>query len=175
MPAIKVKYQVDKEREDIAVNNDLGDAVAGKDGDRRTYLEHPFVGVGVVVWRGDEFLLIRRGKEPRLGEWTIPGGRQDLGETVRETAVREILEETSLHIEIAGLVDVVDAINHDDGGRVRFHATLVDFAARWSGGEAKAGSDAMGVGWFRLEDLPDLGLWEETIRIIRESAEIARR
>ena len=79
-----------------------------------------------------------------------------------------------MQIEIAGLVDVIDAINHDQDGRVRFHATLVDFAARWTGGEAKAGSDAMGVGWFRLDDLPGLGLWDETNRIIRESALIAR-
>jgi len=143
-------------------------------GDKRTYLDYPFVGVGAVVWRGDEFLLVRRAKEPRRGEWTIPGGRQDLGETVRETAIREIMEEAHIEIEIAGLVDVVDAINHDSQGRIRFHATLVDFAARWTGGEAKAGSDAMGVGWFRLEDLPDLGLWDETNRIIRESALIAQ-
>lgn len=144
------------------------------DSDKRTYLDHPFVGVGAVVWRGDEFLLVQRSKEPRRGEWTIPGGRQDIGETVRETAIREIMEETHVQIEIVGLVDVVDAINHDSQGRIRFHATLVDFAARWTDGEAKAGSDAMGVGWFRLEDLPGLGLWDETNRIIRESALIAQ-
>jgi len=137
--------------------------------DRRTYLDHPFVGVGVVVWRGEEFLLIRRGKEPRRGQWTIPGGRQDLGETVRETAAREILEEASVHIEVCGLIDVVDAINLDDDGKVRFHATLVDFAGTWISGEAIAGSDAMDVGWFRLDDLEGLGLWGETERIIRES------
>lgn len=143
--------------------------------DKREYLDQPFVGVGAVVWRDEEFLLVRRGKAPRLGEWTIPGGRQEIGETVRETAIREIREETNLAVEIAGLVDVVDAINHDEEGRIRFHATLVDFAARWTGGEARAGSDAMGVGWFRLRDLPKLGLWEETSRIIRESAIIARK
>lgn len=154
--------------------NAADDRPATDEGDKRIYLDYPFVGVGAVVWRGDEFLLVRRGKEPRRGEWTIPGGRQDLGETVRETAIREIMEEAHVEIEIAGLVDVVDAINHDDDGRIRFHATLVDFAARWTGGEAKAGSDAMGVGWFRLEDLPGLGLWDETNRIIRESALIAQ-
>ena len=157
---------------DPGFGHDAG--LAAKDGEQRTYLAHPVVGVGAVVWRGDEFLLVRRGKEPRRGEWTIPGGRQDIGETVRETAIREIMEETHVQIEIAGLVDVIDAINHDQDGRVRFHATLVDFAARWTGGEAKAGSDAMGVGWFRLDDLPGLGLWDETNRIIRESAVIAR-
>jgi len=62
----------------------------------RSYLDYPFVGVGVVVWKADKFLLIQRGKQPRLGQWSIPGGRQELGETVQETAIREVLEETGL-------------------------------------------------------------------------------
>lgn len=142
-----------------------------KPDDQRTYLEHPFVGVGVVVWQDDQFLLIKRGKPPRMGEWSIPGGRQMLGETVREAAAREIKEETHLEIEVAGLVDVVDSISRDDDGRVKFHATLVDFAARYVSGETKADDDAMDVGWFRLDDLASLELWTETERIIRESAE----
>jgi len=66
--------------------------------DKRYYLDFPFVGVGVVVWKDDEFLLIRRGKEPMRGAWSIPGGRQNLGETVKEAAIREIREETGLEI-----------------------------------------------------------------------------
>jgi len=142
------------------------------DTDKRHYLDYPFVGVGVVVWRGDEFLLIQRGKEPRKGEWSIPGGRQNLGETTKETAIREVKEETGLDIEIAGLLDVVDSIRKDDEGVVAWHATLVDYAARHVAGEAVAGDDAMGVGWFKLDDLDNLGLWDETIRIIRESVEM---
>lgn len=125
-----------------------------------------------MVWKGDQFLLIRRGKQPRIGEWSIPGGRQELGETVREAAVREIKEETGLDVEVAGLIDVVDSIRNDSDERVKFHATLIDFAARWIGGEAVAGSDAMGVGWFRLSDLDSLKLWSETERIIRESVDL---
>ena len=137
--------------------------------DPRAYPDRPWVGVGVVVWRGDEFLLIQRGKPPRLGEWSIPGGGQELGETVRDTAMREVREETGVEIAVGGLIDVVDSVRRDAQGRVAFHITLVDFAARWVSGEAVPGDDAMGVGWFRLDDLPKLGLWAETVRVIRES------
>ena len=138
--------------------------------DQRTYLDYPFVGVGIVVWKEDRFLLIRRGKAPRKGEWSIPGGRQEIGETVRETAVREVKEETGLEVAVAGLIDVVDSIRRDADDRIEFHATLIDFAAHWLSGEVEAGSDAMAVGWFTLDDLSNLSLWSETERIIRESA-----
>lgn len=137
--------------------------------DPRAYPDRPWIGVGVVVWRAEEFLLIRRGKPPRKGHWSIPGGRQELGETTRQTAVREIKEETDLDIELIGLVDVFDAIRADADGRIASHFTLIDFAARWVAGEAVAGDDAMAVGWFTLNDLPKLGLWTETEHVIRAS------
>ena len=142
--------------------------------DKRYYLDFPFVGVGVVVWKDDEFLLIRRSKEPMKGAWSIPGGRQNLGETVKEAAIREIREETGLEIDIIGLVDVIDSIQKDDEGVVAWHATLVDYAARHVSGEAVAGDDALSVGWFTLEDMNGLGLWGETAKIIRKSAQISR-
>ena len=141
--------------------------------DKRYYLDFPFVGVGVVVRKGDQFLLIRRGKEPMKGAWSIPGGRQNLGETVKEAAIREIREETGLDIDIIGLVDVIDSIRKDDNGVVAWHATLIDYAARHVAGEAVAGDDALSVGWFALEDLQELGLWDETERIIRASAQMS--
>jgi len=137
----------------------------------REYPDRPFVGVGVVVWRGDEVLLIERGKGPVSGNWSLPGGKQELGETVRETAHREIKEETGIDIDIVGLLDVVDLVRHDDQGRVRFHFTLVDFTAQWRAGEAVAGDDAAAVQWVRLDDLDRLSLWDETLRVIRLSAE----
>lgn len=141
----------------------------------RLYPDYPLVGVGVVVWRGDEFLLIRRGKEPRRGEWSLPGGRQELGETVFEAGRREILEETNLEIENLELVDVVDSINRDPDGTVRTHYTLVDLVARSPEGEATAGSDAEDVGWHCISDLEGLKLWSETVRIIEKSDEIRRQ
>jgi ADP-ribose pyrophosphatase YjhB (NUDIX family) len=136
----------------------------------REYPDRPIVGVGVVVWRDAQFLLIRRGKPPRAGSWSLPGGMQELGETVRETAAREIREETGLDIEVTGLIDVFDTITRDDAGRVRLQYTLVDFTAEWRHGEAVAGSDAAGVQWVDLDDIEQYDLWSETARAIRLSA-----
>jgi ADP-ribose pyrophosphatase YjhB (NUDIX family) len=136
----------------------------------REYPDRPFVGVGVVVWRGDEVLLIERGKGPVSGNWSLPGGKQELGETVRETALREIKEETGIDIDIVGLLDVVDLVRHDDAGRVRFHYTLVDFTARWRAGEPVPGDDASDARWVQYEDLGDYTLWDETVRVIELSA-----
>ena len=135
----------------------------------RHYPDKPFVGVGVVVWHGDRFLLIKRGKPPRQGQWSIPGGGQELGESLEEAAIREVREETGLRVEIVGLVDAVDSINRDPDGRVNFHMTLIDYCAVAETDAAIAGSDAADVGWFGLDDLAGLALWSETGRIIRES------
>ena len=140
--------------------------------DKRTYLDYPFVGIGVVIWKDDKFLLIQRGKPPRMGQWSIPGGRQELGETVKETALRETLEETGLTVELTDFLDVVDSIQKDEEGNIAFHATLVDYAAEWLSGEASANSDAIDVAWHNLEDLKELGLWSETTRIIQKSARL---
>jgi 8-oxo-dGTP diphosphatase len=140
--------------------------------DKRTYLDYPFVGIGVVIWKDDKFLLIQRGKPPRMGQWSIPGGRQELGETVKETALRETLEETGLTVELTDFLDVVDSIQKDKKGNIAFHATLVDYAAEWLSGEASANSDAIDVAWHNLEDLKELGLWSETTRIIQKSARL---
>ena len=133
-------------------------------------LEYPFVGVGAVVWKQNKFMLIRRAKHPRRGEWSIPGGRQELGETAKEAAYREVLEETSVQIDILGLVDVVDSIIKDEEGNIQFHATLIDYVANYVSGTPQAGDDAAALDWFILEDLPKLNLWKETNRVIYKSA-----
>lgn len=129
----------------------------------------PVVGVGVVVLRGDCVLLIRRGRAPRLGDWSIPGGRQELGEGVRDTALREVLEETGCGIRLIGLIDVVDGIRRDKEGEIVSHYTLVDFAAEWVKGEPVAGDDAAEARWVRLDGLEPYRLWRETTRIISEA------
>ena len=137
--------------------------------DVREYPDRPLVGIGVIVFRDDEVLLIRRGKPPNKGALSLPGGGQHLGETVRQAAAREVMEETGLTVEVTHLVDVVDAIRGDTTGRIKFHYTLVDFAAEWRAGEAAAASDAEEAFWVPLEDIGALGLWSETERVIRKA------
>jgi ADP-ribose pyrophosphatase YjhB (NUDIX family) len=133
----------------------------------RSYPDRPYVGVGIVVFRDQSVLLVRRVKPPIRHLWSIPGGAQEIGETVHQAALRELMEETAIEADLIGLIDVVDAITRDDDSRVRFHYTLVDFAAEWRSGEAVAGDDAGAVRWAKLTELDAIGLWSETIRIIR--------
>jgi len=137
----------------------------------REYPAYPIVGVGVVVWKDSEVLLIRRGKPPREGSWSLPGGRQKLGETVREAAVREVREETGIEIAVGSLLDVIDSLTRDGGEEIQYHYTLVDFDADWREGEAMAGGDAAAVLWADPTKLEQYDLWSETVRIIALSAE----
>ena len=141
----------------------------------RLYPDRPFVGVGVVVFRGADVLLIRRGKPPRLGQWSLPGGMQEVGETVHECGRREVMEETAVTIAVGGLVDVIDTIRHDGDGRVETHYTLVDLWADWVAGEPVAGTDAMGAAFVALDDVEGLGMWSETVRVIRLADDLRRR
>ncbi len=134
-------------------------------------MKKPEIGIGAVVFRGDDVLMIRRGKPPRKGDWAIPGGRQELGETVAEGARREVEEETGVRCRIGGLIDVVDGINRDASGQLLYHYTLVDLWGEWLSGEAVAGSDAMAACFMGAAEIARLDLWPETRRII----EMARR
>ena len=138
----------------------------------REYPERPFIGVGAVVLGPGGVLLVRRGNPPRDGQWSLPGGAQKLGEPVFATARREILEETSLTIEVLGLVDVVDSVHHDGDGRVQYHYTLVDVLAVPEDGVPSPGGDAEAVAWMPLDDIPGLGLWSETERVINLAVEM---
>jgi ADP-ribose pyrophosphatase YjhB (NUDIX family) len=138
----------------------------------REYPERPIVGVGVVVLREGRVLLARRGKAPRAGDWSLPGGAQKLGETVFAAARREVAEETGLEIEVLGVVDFVDSIQRDSADRIQYHYTLIDVFAEAADGVAEARDDVPEVGWFSLDELGSLGLWSETERIIRLAHEM---
>lgn len=144
--------------------------MAGSDRGERLYPARPFVGVGAVVFKGARVLLVRRGRPPRKGLWSLPGGMQEVGETVFAAARREVLEETGLAVEVMELVDVVDSITRDAEDRARYHYTLVDVRAEWRAGEAVAGDDAEAVAWAPLDDLARYDLWAETERVIRLAA-----
>lgn len=134
----------------------------------REYPDRPWVGIGVIAFRGDDVLLVRRSKPPRQGEWSIPGGAQHLGETAEAAARRELFEETGIEVGPLTVAVVVDALSHDEAGRARFHYTIIDFAGRWSAGEPIAGDDVSEARWFSPTELPALGLWAEAIRAIEE-------
>ena len=124
----------------------------------REYPERPFVGVGVVVLRRNKVLLVQRGNAPNKGQWSIPGGKQLLGETVIEAVHRELLEETSVKIRQPALLDVVDVIVPDGIGKIQYQYTLVDYQAEWLSGECRSGDDADAVNWFTFEELNSLRL-----------------
>ena len=125
-------------------------------------LPAPVPAVGVVCLRGEEVLLIRRGRPPKQGEWSLPGGRIEAGERAIDAALRELHEETGVEAEITGLVDVVDGL-FPEAGR---HYVLIDYAARWRSGEPVAGDDAMEARFVALDRVGDLIDWHETRRVI---------
>ena len=124
----------------------------------REYPEVPFVGVGAVIVQDGRVLLIRRGQPPLLGEWSLPGGVLECGETLREATVREAREETGLVVETVDMLGVYERVIHSDDERVRYHYVLIDFLCRPIAGELKAGSDAADVRWFTRTELPALNL-----------------
>lgn len=134
--------------------------------ERRDYPNRPVVGVGVVVWHGEQVLLVRRAQPPRAGQWSLPGGGQDLGETMVETARREVREEAGIEIEVGEVIATLDLIERDDRGRVRYHYTLIDFTAEAASAATVPGDDATEARWFELAALDQLGLWSETLRVI---------
>lgn len=135
-----------------------------------TSTKRPLVGVGVVVWKGGKVLLVRRGQAPRRGQWSLPGGKQELGETVRETAVREVREEAGIEISLGPLLDVIDAVVRGGDGAIEHHYTLIDFEADWAAGVPRAGGDADDLVWIDPEEVGDFVAWGETVRIVEMSA-----
>ena len=139
---------------------------------KREYPESPLVGVGAVIvdyhraaphradfHRNDgRVLLIRRGTAPLLGEWSLPGGVLECGETLREAVTREAREETGLVVETGEMLGVYERVIRGDDGRVRYHYVLIDFLCRPVGGDLNAGSDAADVRWFTRDELPALNL-----------------
>ncbi len=124
----------------------------------REYPDSPLVGVGAVIVEENCVLLIRRGQPPLLGEWSLPGGVLECGETLREAVAREAREETGLLVETGEMLGVYERVIRDDAGRVRYHYVLLDFLCRPLGGDLKAGSDAADVRWFTRDELPALNL-----------------
>ena len=134
----------------------------------REYPEHPRVGVGAVVLRNGRVLLVRRGVEPAKGLWAIPGGGLKLGETLREGAEREILEETGITIRAGEPVFTCDMLQRDGEGRVRFQYVIVDLAAEYLEGEIRAADDALEARWVSPAELSGLSATKTTLKLLRQ-------
>jgi mutator protein MutT len=132
----------------------------------RSYPDRPIVGVGAVVIQDGKVLLVRRAAEPLRGEWSLPGGMLELGETLRQGVEREVLEETGLRVVAKEVLDAFDSIFPDAEGRAQFHYVLVDFLCELRGGDLRTGGDAAEALWASVDELERFGLSENAKRVI---------
>jgi ADP-ribose pyrophosphatase YjhB (NUDIX family) len=147
----------------------------------REYPERPVVGIGGVIIDGGRALLIRRGSEPLRGEWSIPGGTLELGETLEQGVARELLEETGMGVRVLELIEVFDRIYAEDGTiaaraqkKPRFHYVIVDYLCERIGGEPRAGSDVTDVAFAREDELARYRLTETATRILKKAFALDR-
>jgi len=119
----------------------------------REYPDRPLIGVGAIIVEDNRVVVVRRAHEPLKGQWSVPGGVLELGETLHSGAAREALEETGLVVEVGEVLEVFDRIMRDGYGRVQFHYVLIDFLCRRVSGELRAGEDASEVRWVTAEEL----------------------
>lgn len=140
---------------------------------KRDYPDRPIVGVGAVVVQDGRALIVQRGGEPLKGHWSIPGGVVELGETLREAAAREALEETGLVVEVGEVLEVFDSIVPDAQGKTQYHYVLVDFLCTVIVGDARPGSDAAAVRWIRGEELDGFEMQDSAKKVVRKGLEKA--
>lgn len=137
--------------------------------DSREYPKRPIVGVGGVVIEDGRALLIRRGSEPLRGQWSIPGGTLETGETLLEGVVREMAEETGLQVRVLELIEVFERIMPDAEGRARYHFVIVDYLCENAGGTAAAASDVTHIAWAREDELEPYKLTPTATRILKKA------
>ena len=135
----------------------------------REYPSQPIVGVGAVILRDNDVLLVRRGKEPLKGVWSLPGGALELGENLADGIRREVREEVGLEVEVGPVVEVFERITPDEKGGVRYHYVLIDYLCRPTGGDLLAADDADDARWFALSDLGGITITEGTPPVIEKA------
>ena len=146
-----------------------------KSGIKRHYPDQPLIGVGAVIFRGEEVLLVRRGQEPARDTWSLPGGLVELGETLVEAIRRELAEETGLTVNLLGVAAVLERIFPDEAGGIPYHYVLVDFLGDYAGGELTPGSDITAAQFVAPGGLARFGLADLTAQVIRRAREQKRR
>jgi len=140
---------------------------------KRDYPDRPLIGVGAVIVADNRVVVVRRGHEPLKGEWSIPGGVLEIGETLRAGAAREAVEETGLVVEAGEVLEVLDRIVRDAEGRIQFHYVLVDFLCRPIAGELRAGGDAEEARWIGCSELETFPIADSAAAVLRKGLERA--
>ena len=135
----------------------------------RRFPTQPIVGVGAVVLDGDRVLLVKRGHPPLQGEWSLPGGTVELGETLEAAVAREVLEETGLEVSVGQVVEVLDRVDRSPDGRIEYHFVIVDYACTVQGGFIARGSDAEDARWVPIRELPAYRLTAKANAVIAEA------
>ena len=142
--------------------------------DTRKYPDRPYVGVGAVIVDGGKVLIVKRKYDPLAGQWSLPGGGVELGETLEDSIVREMREETGLEIEVGPVIEVFDRITRDDDGEVRYHFVLVDYLCWPVGGDLHASSDVADARFVDPSELPHYNLTKKAIEVIARALELDR-
>ena len=133
----------------------------------RSGAPRPVAAVGVVVFRDDRVLLVRRGRAPSRGLWAVPGGAVEAGETLAEAAEREVREETDVVVKARGPVHAFDVISRGRDGTIEHHYVVIDLLADYVAGEPKAGDDAEDAAWVGVDEIGNLAVSDETLRLVR--------
>jgi len=141
--------------------------------DDRRFPARPIVGVGAIVVDGDGVLLVKRGRPPLHGEWSVPGGAVEVGETLSAAVQREVLEETGLVVSVGPVVEVLDRIHTDGEGRVEYHYVLIDYLCSVVGGDLGAGSDALDAVWVAPGRLGEYAVQPVTVAVIHRAVHLA--
>lgn len=139
----------------------------------RQFPERPIVGVGAVIVDGERVVLVKRAHEPLKGEWSLPGGTVEVGETLHDAVAREVREETGLDVHVGPLIEVLDRIHRADDGRVEYHFVLLDYRCTVTSGTLAHGSDASDVSWAPVNDLARYRLSDLAMRVIARALELS--
>ena len=142
--------------------------------DSRAYPDRPYVGVGAVIVEGGKVLIVKRRFEPLAGQWSLPGGAVEVGETLEQSIAREMLEETGLEVEVGPVIEVFDRITRDDAGQVRYHFVLVDYLCWPVGGSLQPASDVADAVFADPSDLARFALTEKATAVIMRALELHR-